>query len=100
MYLFIINLKKINICLFRVQLFFMPVKHYPPTPYVKRVPTWKIHFFTTLQVTCLATLWAVKSSKFSLAFPFFLILMVPIRQKLGSCYKPEELKAVRILKSA
>lgn len=72
----------------------MPVKHYPPTPYVKRVPTWKIHLFTTVQVLCLSTLWAVKSSKISLAFPFFLILMVPIRIKLAALYKPEEMKAV------
>lgn len=74
----------------------MPVKHYPPTPYVKRVPTWKMHIFTTIQVLSLALLWAVKSSKFSLAFPFFLIMMVPIRQKLALMYKPEEMKAVSL----
>ncbi|KAH8415596.1 hypothetical protein KR222_006022 [Zaprionus bogoriensis] len=78
----------------RIRLYFMPVKHYPPTNYVKRVRPWKLHLFTTIQVLCLAVLWAVKSSKFSLAFPFFLILMVPIRQRLNSLYKPEELQAL------
>ncbi|XP_037938410.1 anion exchange protein 3-like isoform X1 [Teleopsis dalmanni] len=78
----------------RVRLYFVPVKHYPPTPYVKRVPTWKMHLFTTVQVICLSTLWAVKSSKISLAFPFFLILMVPIRQRLAALYKPEEMEAL------
>ncbi|XP_065359044.1 anion exchange protein 3 isoform X2 [Calliphora vicina] len=78
----------------RIRLFFMPVKHYPPTPYVKRVPTWKMHLFTFVQVLCLALLWAVKSSKISLAFPFFLIMMVPIRQRLAALYKPQEMQAL------
>uniref|UniRef100_A0A1A9WG61 Anion exchange protein n=1 Tax=Glossina brevipalpis TaxID=37001 RepID=A0A1A9WG61_9MUSC len=82
----------------RVRLFFMPVKHYPPTPYVKRVPTWKMHMYTVVQVVCLAILWAVKSSKISLAFPFFLIMMVPIRQKLAALYKPQEMQAVAPLR--
>lgn len=78
----------------------MPVKHYPPTNYVKRVRPWKMNLFTAIQVLCLVVLWTVKSSKFSLAFPFFLILMVPIRQILNSIYKPEELQAVNCLKSS
>ncbi|KRG05964.1 uncharacterized protein Dmoj_GI13032, isoform E [Drosophila mojavensis] len=77
----------------RIRLYFMPVKHYPPTNYVKRVRPWKMNMFTAIQVLCLVVLWTVKSSKFSLAFPFFLILMVPIRQLFGSIYKPEELQA-------
>lgn len=72
----------------------MPIKHYPPTPYVKRVPTWKIHMFTTVQVIGLVVLWTVKSSKFSLAFPFFLIMMVPLRFKMGKFYTPTEIVAV------
>ncbi|XP_030081444.1 anion exchange protein 3 isoform X6 [Drosophila hydei] len=78
----------------RIRLYFMPVKHYPPTNYVKRVRPWKMNLFTAIQVLCLVVLWTVKSSKFSLAFPFFLILMVPIRQILNSIYKPEELQAL------
>ncbi|XP_043950583.1 anion exchange protein 3 isoform X1 [Drosophila biarmipes] len=78
----------------RIRLYFMPVKHYPPTPYVKRVRPWKLHLFTTIQVLCLVLLWTVKSSQFSLAFPFFLIMMVPIRQNLTALYKPEEMEAL------
>ncbi|XP_037718490.1 anion exchange protein 3 isoform X5 [Drosophila subpulchrella] len=78
----------------RIRLYFMPVKHYPPTPYVKRVRPWKLHLFTTIQVLCLVLLWTVKSSQFSLAFPFFLIMMVPIRQNLTALYKPEEMQAL------
>ncbi|XP_017080887.1 band 3 anion transport protein isoform X7 [Drosophila eugracilis] len=78
----------------RIRLYFMPVKHYPPTPYVKRLRPWKLHLFTTIQVLCLVLLWTVKSSQFSLAFPFFLIMMVPIRQNLTALYKPEEMQAL------
>lgn len=77
----------------------MPIKHYPPTPYVKRVPTWKIHMFTTAQVIGLVVLWTVKSSSFSLAFPFFLIMMVPLRFKMGKFYTPTEINAVSIFES-
>lgn len=80
----------------RIRLYFMPIKHYPPTPYVKRVPTWKIHMFTTAQVIGLVVLWTVKSSSFSLAFPFFLIMMVPLRFKMGKFYTPTEINAVSI----
>lgn len=74
----------------------MPVKHHPQVPFVRRVPSWKMHIFTSVQVLALAMLWAVKSSKFSLAFPFFLILMVPIRQQMEKLYTPLELRAVSI----
>ncbi|XP_058463431.1 band 3 anion transport protein isoform X4 [Malaya genurostris] len=78
----------------RLRLFLMPVKHHPQVPFVRRVPTWKMHIFTTVQVLALAMLWAVKSSSYSLAFPFFLILMVPIRKQLDRLYSPLELRAL------
>ncbi|XP_055373178.1 anion exchange protein 3-like [Condylostylus longicornis] len=78
----------------RLWLFFMPVKHHPPVPYVKRVPTWKMHLFTGIQLSCLCVLWAVKSSRFSLAFPFFLLLLVPLRIKLASFYTEAEINAL------
>lgn len=81
---------------YRLRLFLMPVKYHPSEPFVRRVPTWKMHLFTFTQVMALAVLWAVKSSKFSLAFPFFLIMMVPLRQKLGSYFTASELNAVSV----
>lgn len=72
----------------------MPVKYHPSEEYVKRVPTWKMHLFTSAQVLSLAVLWAVKSSSISLAFPFVLVMMVPLRQYLGRVYKERELNAV------
>ncbi|XP_058121393.1 band 3 anion transport protein isoform X2 [Anopheles ziemanni] len=78
----------------RLRLYLMPVKHHPQVPFVRRVPTWKMHIFTLVQVLALAMLWAVKSSPFSLAFPFFLILMVPIRKQMEKLFSPLELRAL------
>lgn len=78
----------------RARLLMMPVKHHPPQPYVKRVKTWKMHIFTLTQIASLAILWAVKSSQFSLAFPFFLMMMVPLRIKMANYFTAKELKAV------
>lgn len=66
----------------RIQLFFMPAKHHPMISYIRQVPTRKIHMYTLLQVILLTVMWVIKSSSASLAFPFALILTVPIRKYL------------------
>uniref|UniRef100_A0A8C7EEQ1 Solute carrier family 4 member 2 n=1 Tax=Nothoprocta perdicaria TaxID=30464 RepID=A0A8C7EEQ1_NOTPE len=68
----------------RLQLLLMPPKHHPDVPYVKKVRTLRMHLFTSLQLACLAVLWAVMSTVASLAFPFILILTVPLRMCLLS----------------
>ncbi|XP_046676842.1 band 3 anion transport protein isoform X2 [Homalodisca vitripennis] len=78
----------------RLRLFFMPVKHHSQANYVRRVQTMKMHLFTTIQLLCLAMLWVVKSSPISLAFPFFLILMVPLRAQFTYLFTPQELRAL------
>lgn len=75
----------------------MPVKYHPAEPFVKRVPTWKMHAYTMVQVAALALLWTVKSSRFSLAFPFVLALMVPLRQRMASFFTLREMSAVCLL---
>lgn len=78
----------------RMRLFFMPVKHHSQANYVRRVQTMKMHLFTIIQMLCLVILWIVKSSPISLAFPFFLILMVPLRAQLQHLFTPQELRAL------
>ncbi|KAM5255531.1 anion exchange protein 2 [Ctenodactylus gundi] len=63
----------------RLHLLLMPPKHHPDVTYVKKVRTMRMHLFTALQLLCLALLWAVMSTAASLAFPFILILTVPLR---------------------
>lgn len=56
-----------------------------------------MHLFTGIQLVCLCILWAVKSSSFSLLFPFFLIMMIPVRSQLcNKIFTPKELRAVSI----
>ncbi|KAK7789062.1 hypothetical protein R5R35_002562 [Gryllus longicercus] len=78
----------------RLQLIFMPVKHHPQASYVRRVHSMKMHLFTFIQLFCLAVLWVVKSTEAALAFPFFLILMVPLRAQLRFLFTPSELRAL------
>lgn len=75
----------------------MPVKYHPHEPYVRRVPTWKMHMYTFIQIISLIILWTVKSSRFSLAFPFLLIMMVPLRQRMALFFNPREMNAVSLL---
>ncbi|XP_078071673.1 anion exchange protein 2-like isoform X2 [Mustelus asterias] len=63
----------------RLQLLLMPSKHHPDHMYVQKVKTLRMHLFTIVQVFCLAVLWAVMSTIASLAFPFVLILTVPLK---------------------
>jgi len=79
----------------RVSLCFMPVKHHPPVSYVQNVKTWRMVLFTVLQALGLALLWVVKSFKqIALAFPFFVILMIPYRSLLKFIFTDRELSAL------
>ncbi|XP_060755922.1 anion exchange protein 2-like isoform X2 [Neoarius graeffei] len=63
----------------RIKLLLMPTKYHPDEIYVRKVRTLRMHLFTGVQLVCLAVLWAVMSTVASLAFPFVLILTVPLR---------------------
>lgn len=64
-----------------------------PVPQVK---TWRMHLFTCIQLSCIALLWVVKSTAASLAFPFLLLLTVPLRRcLLPRLFQDRELQAVR-----
>ncbi|CAH1099641.1 unnamed protein product, partial [Psylliodes chrysocephalus] len=78
----------------RTKLLFMPVKHHPQASYVRKVKTMKMHMFTFVQLICLVILWIIKSTKASLAFPFFLILLVPLRGQLPKFFSQRELRAL------
>lgn len=54
-----------------------------------------MHLFTLIQLVCLAILWMVKMSSFSLALPFVLILTIPLRMAMtGTLFTPLEMKCV------
>ncbi|XP_053327020.1 anion exchange protein 3 [Spea bombifrons] len=79
----------------RLLLILMHPKHHPDHPYVVKVCTWRMHLFTCVQLSCIVILWVVKSSPVSLAFPFLLILTVPLRRFiLPRFFHERELKAL------
>uniref|UniRef100_A0A8B9PJ14 Anion exchange protein n=1 Tax=Apteryx owenii TaxID=8824 RepID=A0A8B9PJ14_APTOW len=80
----------------RLLLIFMPSKHHPDHIYVVKVKTWRMNLFTCIQLACIVLLWVVKSTVASLAFPFVLIMTVPLRRfVLPRFFHDRELKAVR-----
>lgn len=86
--------KLLNCVFSRIRLLFTPTKYHGTEAYVQHVPTWKMHIFTSVQIFALCVLWAVKSSRFSLALPFVLLLMIPLKQKISSYFTATEMAAV------
>lgn len=78
----------------RIILFFKPTKHFPGVPYAQKVKATKMHLYTLLQIACLIILWAVKSSSLALAFPFVLLLMIPLRLQLKYIFTEKELQCL------
>ncbi|KAM9345706.1 solute carrier family 4 member 1a (Diego blood group) [Symphorus nematophorus] len=79
----------------RMLLLITPKKYHPPDAYATRVKTLQMHLFTLIQLICLAVLWVVKISPFSLALPFVLILTVPLRMAMtGTLFSTMEMKCL------
>ena len=54
-----------------------------------------MNMFTLIQLACIVSLWVVKSTEASLAFPFILIMTVPLRRLvLSRIFQERELQAV------
>uniref|UniRef100_A0A672IAU3 Anion exchange protein n=1 Tax=Salarias fasciatus TaxID=181472 RepID=A0A672IAU3_SALFA len=79
----------------RITLMVTPAKHHPDHIYVTKVKTWRMNMFTIIQLLCIVALWVVKSTVASLAFPFVLIMTVPLRRViLSRMFTERELQAV------
>ncbi|XP_041857415.1 anion exchange protein 3 isoform X3 [Melanotaenia boesemani] len=79
----------------RITLMVTPAKHHPDHIYVTKVKTWRMNMFTIIQLGCIVALWVVKSSVASLAFPFILIMTVPLRRLiLSRVFEERELQAL------
>uniref|UniRef100_A0A4W6CHA7 Anion exchange protein n=1 Tax=Lates calcarifer TaxID=8187 RepID=A0A4W6CHA7_LATCA len=66
----------------RLILLLMPPKYHPDQNYVRKVRTLRMHLFTVVQLTCLSLLWVVMATAAALAFPFVLLLTIPVRMLL------------------
>ncbi|XP_010738127.3 solute carrier family 4 member 1a (Diego blood group) [Larimichthys crocea] len=79
----------------RMLLLITPKKYHPSDAYATRVKTLRMHLFTLIQLVCLAALWMVKMSAFSLALPFVLILTIPLRMFMtGRIFSVMEMKCL------
>ncbi|XP_074551203.1 anion exchange protein 3 isoform X1 [Halichoeres trimaculatus] len=79
----------------RITLMVTPAKHHPDHIYVTKVKTWRMNMFTIVQLGCIVALWVVKSTEASLAFPFVLIMTVPLRRLiLSRIFEERELQAL------
>nr|XP_019955322.1 PREDICTED: anion exchange protein 3-like [Paralichthys olivaceus] len=79
----------------RITLMVTPAKHHPDHIYVTKVKTWRMNMFTIIQLACIVALWVVKSTVASLAFPFVLIMTVPLRRViLSRIFQERELQAL------
>ncbi|XP_042282482.1 anion exchange protein 3 isoform X2 [Thunnus maccoyii] len=79
----------------RITLMVTPAKHHPDHIYVTKVKTWRMNMFTIFQLGCIVALWVVKSTEASLAFPFVLIMTVPLRRLiLSRIFEERELQAL------
>ncbi|KAM4729008.1 anion exchange protein 2a isoform 2-T4 [Anableps anableps] len=76
----------------RLILLLMPPKYHPDQSYVRKVRTLRMHLFTLVQLTCLSLLWVVMATAAALAFPFMLLLTIPLRMLLlPRLFSPREL---------
>lgn len=73
----------------RLRLWFLDPQLFEPTHHLRAVPIRIIHLYTGIQLICLAALWLVKESFFSILFPLFVAFLVPIRMLLSKYIEPE-----------
>ncbi|VDH95144.1 Rho GTPase-activating protein 20 [Mytilus galloprovincialis] len=79
----------------RLKLLLIPVKYHPSRGFVRRVKTMKMHLFTIIQLVLLVLLLIIKSTAAALAFPLFVILLVPLRMRgLPKIFTGQELHEV------
>ncbi|XP_077576610.1 sodium bicarbonate cotransporter 3-like [Stigmatopora nigra] len=75
----------------RIQLFAMATKHQPDLIYLRYVPLTKVHAFTVVQLSCLVTLWLIKTSAIAVVFPMMVLALVFIRKLMDFCFSKREL---------
>eukprot|EP00117_Sycon_ciliatum_P031611 scpid19438/ scgid24685/ Anion exchange protein 3; Band 3-related protein 3; Neuronal band 3-like protein; Solute carrier family 4 member 3 len=83
----------------RVVLLFVPAKHHQSYSnkysFIKFVSTVRMNVFTIVQLCCFAVLVACKMTKAGMVFPFFIALMIPVRDYiLTKWLSPRELAAL------
>ena len=72
----------------RINLFFMPPKHQPDMPYLRRVPLLRVHLFTLIQLLCFASLWIIKEISYTrVLFPIMVRRPFFLRLSKNPCHR-------------
>lgn len=74
----------------------MPRKYQPDYAFIRRVPLWRTHLFTAIQLVALLLLWVIKSiEEISIFFPIMVVALVGVRYLLGRyMFTPDELSVL------
>lgn len=75
----------------RLRLWIMDPEKYPPTYYLRAVPSQQVHLFTLIQTISLGLLWTIKVSFLAILFPLFIAFLIPIRMLLNRYLDPTHL---------
>lgn len=78
----------------RLNLWPMDSALYPSNHYTRRVPIWTIHKYTIVQLICLASLGAIRASRFGIIFPVAIAALVPIRFRMQRYFSTQHLLAL------
>eukprot|EP00045_Choanoeca_perplexa_P005190 m.44001 g.44001 ORF g.44001 m.44001 type:complete len:555 (+) comp12983_c0_seq1:96-1760(+) len=79
----------------RVWLLLTPKQDHPQEEVYTSVPAHRMHLYTGVQLACLACCWVIKSTPAGLAFPLFIVLLVPLRNVLlPKLFTEQELEAL------
>jgi hypothetical protein len=91
LYMGISSMKEIQL-ISRILLIFMPEKYQPDYVYLRYVRTRRVHMFTLIQLTCLISLWVIKSIKsISILFPIMVLALVGARKLMDYIFTQREL---------
>ncbi|CAD5122593.1 DgyrCDS11005 [Dimorphilus gyrociliatus] len=76
----------------RIMIIFMPPKYQPDYMFLRKVPLWRVHFFTLIQIICFVLLWVIKKTRFlAITFPLMVMAMCFIRKLLDYVFTRHEL---------
>eukprot|EP00730_Choanoeca_flexa_P001165 TRINITY_DN10511_c0_g2_i1.p1 TRINITY_DN10511_c0_g2~~TRINITY_DN10511_c0_g2_i1.p1 ORF type:complete len:558 (+),score=118.55 TRINITY_DN10511_c0_g2_i1:61-1734(+) len=79
----------------RVWLLLTPASDHPENEVYTAVPAHRMHLYTLVQLVCLACCWIIKQTPAGLAFPLFIVLLVPFRNMvMPKLFTVEELEAL------
>lgn len=76
----------------RIKLMFIPKKRHPNHRYLRKVKIKKVHLFTVVQTICLILVMTVKNSVIAPAFPFFILMLIPLKSIMKMYFTEEELQ--------